>query len=126
VAGGAGRVVALHHVQVAMPAGQDEVAEGFYCGLLGFERVEKPEALRARGGCWFRSGAAECHLGVEDDFRPARKAHPAFLVDDLAAIRERLERAGVEVVPDDQVEGHERFYVRDPFGNRLELIAPVG
>jgi catechol 2,3-dioxygenase-like lactoylglutathione lyase family enzyme len=126
VAGGAGRVVALHHVQVAMPAGQEEIAERFYSGVLGFERVEKPEALRARGGCWFRSGAAECHLGVEADFRPARKAHPAFLVDDLAAIRARLERARVEVVPDDRVEGHERFYVHDPFGNRLELIAPAG
>jgi catechol 2,3-dioxygenase-like lactoylglutathione lyase family enzyme len=109
-----------------MPPGQEEVATGFYSELLGFERVEKPDSLRARGGCWFRSGAAECHLGVDAGFRPARKAHPAFLVDDLAAIRERLERAGIDVVPDDRVEGHDRFYVNDPFGNRLELIAPAG
>jgi catechol 2,3-dioxygenase-like lactoylglutathione lyase family enzyme len=81
----------FHHVQLAMPAGEEDVAERFYSGLLGMERVPKPEHLVARGGCWFRSGGVELHLGVEEDFRPARKAHPAFLVEDLADVRSRLE-----------------------------------
>jgi catechol 2,3-dioxygenase-like lactoylglutathione lyase family enzyme len=117
------RIRAYHHVQLAIPRGREDDARTFYGGLLGFDEVEKPEHLRARGGCWFRSGEAELHLGVEDDFRAARKAHPAFLVEDLGAARARLEAAGVETVDDADLEGHRRFYTNDPFGNRLELIA---
>ena len=115
-------VVGLHHVQLAMPAGQEPAAEAFYAGLLGFEVLPKPAELAARGGRWFRSGQAELHLGVEEGFEPARKAHPALQVEGLAALRGRLETAGVEVVEDVELAGHERCYVFDPFGNRVELI----
>jgi catechol 2,3-dioxygenase-like lactoylglutathione lyase family enzyme len=115
---------AYHHVQLAMPAGEEDTAEGFYSGVLGLQRVPKPQHLAARGGCWFRSpdGGVELHLGVEQDFRPARKAHPAFLVGGLGELRARLEDAGAELQDDTQLEGHERFYASDPFGNRLEFI----
>ena len=116
-------VIGLHHVQLAMPAGGEEVAERFYADLLGLDRVPKPASVAGRGGCWFRSAAAEVHLGVDEDFRPARKAHPALLVEGLAALRTRLEEAGIEIADDVQLQGHDRFYVADPFGNRLELIA---
>ena len=86
------------------------------------ERVAKPAELEARGGCWFRGDGVELHLGVEDDFRPARKAHPALLVDDLEALEAALVDAGAQVKRDTELEGHRRFYVDDPFGNRLELI----
>lgn len=117
-----GEVISLHHLQVAMPPGQEDAARGFYGELLGLEEVPKPEHLAKRGGCWFKGPALELHLGVEAEFRPARKAHPAFRVEGLHALRERLELAGVEIVDDEQLEGHERFYAFDPFGNRLELI----
>jgi catechol 2,3-dioxygenase-like lactoylglutathione lyase family enzyme len=117
-----GMVVSLHHLQVAIPPQQEDGARSFYGGLLGLEEVPKPEHLAKRGGCWFRGQGLELHLGVEADFRPARKAHPAFLVSGLHALRERFERAGVEIVDDTQLDGHERFYAFDPFGNRLELI----
>ncbi len=105
-----------------MPAGRENEAERFYSGLLGLARVPKPEHLAVRGGCWFRGDGVEVHLGVEEDFRPARKAHPAFLVEGLDALRARLERGGAEVVDDAQLDGHRRFYSSDPFGNRIELI----
>lgn len=111
-------------MQLAMPRGREDDARAFYDRLLGLTEVEKPEGLRARGGCWFRSadGAVEVHLGAEDDFRPARKAHPAFLVDDLDGVSARLVESGAEVVDDTQLEGHHRFYAADPFGNRLEFL----
>ena len=112
----------FHHVQVAMPTGEEEAAERFYAGLLGLERVAKPAELESRGGAWFRGPGVEVHVGVEGDFRPARKAHPAFLVDGLDALRKRLEDAGIETVDDTQLRGHRRFYASDPFGNRLEFI----
>jgi catechol 2,3-dioxygenase-like lactoylglutathione lyase family enzyme len=105
-----------------MPAGDEDRARAFYSGLLGLDEVPKPPDLAARGGCWFKGPSVELHLGVEKEFRPARKAHPAFLVSGLAAIRQRLEAGGAELVDDKQLDGHERFYVYDPFGNRLELI----
>jgi catechol 2,3-dioxygenase-like lactoylglutathione lyase family enzyme len=110
-----------------MPAGEEDAAERFYSGTLGMERIPKPEHLAARGGCWFRSQGSglELHLGVEEDFRPARKAHPALLVNGLSELRTRLVDAGVEIQDDTQLEGHERFYAFDPFGNRLEFIATV-
>ena len=113
----------FHHVQLAIPPEGEGEAVAFYRDLLGFEQIPKPAHLRERGGCWFRSGATELHLGVEDPFTPARKAHPALLVDDLEELRTRLLTAGVEPVVDTQLEGHHRFYASDPFGNRLEFIA---
>ncbi len=115
-------VVGLDHTQLAMPAGQEAVAEAFYVGLLGFTRHPKPEPMASRGGCWFSSGSAVVHLGVDPDFRPAKKAHPALLVRNLAGLSRSLMAAGVEVRPNpDQPEGA-GSYVDDPFGNRIELI----
>jgi catechol 2,3-dioxygenase-like lactoylglutathione lyase family enzyme len=119
---GTAAAVSFHHVQVAMPPGEEEQARAFYADLLGLAETPKPEHLAARGGCWFLGDELELHLGVEKDFRPARKAHPAFRVRGLSALREKLEEADIELVDDTQLEGHERFYAYDPFGNRLELI----
>ena len=118
-------VCELHHVQLAMPKGEEEAARDFYGGVLGFREVEKPDHLKARGGCWFRSGSVDLHLGVDPDFRPAKKAHPAFVVSSLARLGERLEGAGHEIVHDTQILGYNRFYSADPFGNRLEFLEPV-
>jgi catechol 2,3-dioxygenase-like lactoylglutathione lyase family enzyme len=121
-------VTGLDHVQLAMPAGGEAEAEAFYAGLLGFARLPKPAPMAARGGCWFSSGTAHVHLGVEADFRPARKAHPALLVRDLAGLVAALAAGGVEVRPNpDRPEGA-GGYVDDPFGNRIELVAagPAG
>ncbi|MGN9840679.1 VOC family protein [Nonomuraea sp. H19] len=109
---------ALHHVQLAAPAGSEPLLREFYAGVLGFCEVAKPPELTKRGGIWFRGEGVEIHLGIEDDFRPARKAHPAFLVDDLDAYAARLPGA----VPDDLFPGYRRIYVFDPVGNRLELL----
>lgn len=118
-------ILALDHVQLAMPAGREEEARRFYSDLLGFTEQAKPANLAARGGCWFTRGPIKLHLGVEQDFRPARKAHPAFVVDDLATLRKTLETAGCHVVEDEPLEGYQRFYVNDPFGNRIELMQPL-
>jgi catechol 2,3-dioxygenase-like lactoylglutathione lyase family enzyme len=115
-------LVALDHVQLAMPPGGEAEAEAFYTGVLGLPRVPKPEVLAARGGCWFERGALRVHLGVEEGFRPARKAHPAIAVRDLASFVERLRADGVEVRPGDGAPGTQQAYVDDPFGNRIELI----
>lgn len=113
---------ALHHVQLALPPGGEAEAEDFYDRILGIPRVAKPAHLEARGGCWFEDEHIKIHLGVENDFRPARKAHPALVVDDLNALRTVLEEAGVDVVVDQALPGFDRFYVSDPFGNRLEFL----
>ena len=118
-------VLSLDHVQLAMPAGREDDARAFYSGLLGLEEQLKPANLAKRGGCWFGRGALKVHLGVEDEFRPAKKAHPAFLVDDLTGLRKTLELAGCHVVEDEPLEGYDRFYVYDPFGNRIELMQPL-
>jgi catechol 2,3-dioxygenase-like lactoylglutathione lyase family enzyme len=117
-------LVALDHVQLAMPPGveADAAAEAFYCGVLGLERIPKPEPLAGRGGCWFRHGQVEVHLGVESEFHPARKAHPAFLVQHLDPLVDRIEASGRSFRWDDDLPGVRRGYVDDPFGNRVELI----
>ncbi|HNJ47025.1 MAG TPA: VOC family protein [Novosphingobium sp.] len=115
-------ILGLDHLQLAMPARGEDAARAFYTGLLGLPEVAKPPLLAARGGCWFESGAVKLHLGVEADFRPAKKAHPALLVDDLSALVAVLEAERVGVTPDDPVEGRNRCFVSDPFGNRIELI----
>jgi catechol 2,3-dioxygenase-like lactoylglutathione lyase family enzyme len=115
----------IDHVQLAMPAGGEDDARAFYDGVLGIPEKPKPPHLAARGGCWFAADGVELHLGVEDGFRPARKAHPALLVDDLTALVRRLGEAGVDVVEDEPLPGYDRVYVADPFGNRLELLEPT-
>jgi catechol 2,3-dioxygenase-like lactoylglutathione lyase family enzyme len=115
-------VVRIDHVQLAMPAGREDEATAFYEGLLGLPRVPKPDPLAARGGCWFEGDGVKVHLGVEADFRPARKAHPALVVDDLAALCDRLRAAGVDVRDGDDPSGRAQVYVDDPFGNRIELV----
>jgi catechol 2,3-dioxygenase-like lactoylglutathione lyase family enzyme len=116
------RVVAIDHVQLAMPAGHEAQARAFYQGILGLGEQPKPPVLAARGGCWFSNGEVALHLGVDDDFRPARKAHPALVVEELDALCGSLEFAGHAVAFDDEVPGVRRCYVDDPFGNRIELI----
>ncbi|MBY0333776.1 MAG: VOC family protein [Acetobacteraceae bacterium] len=116
----------LHHVQLAMPPGGEADARGFYAGLLGIPEVAKPAALAGRGGCWFEAGAVRVHLGVEAGFRAARKAHPAFLVEDLAGLSARLAAAGCPTHTDAPLPGWHRLFVDDPFGNRIELMEPEG
>lgn len=119
------RVHGLDHVQLAMPSGGEVLAREFYSGLLGLTEIPKPPNLAKRGGAWFEGGTLRVHLGVEADFRPAKKAHPAFLVQHLDAISQHLRQAGVTVVTDEPLEGYHRLYVSDPFGNRIELLEPV-
>ena len=118
-------VIALDHIQLAMPKGEERLAEEFYCDLLGFQRVNKPNHLEQRGGCWFTANGVNLHLGVDPQFVPARKAHPGFVVNSLATLKDRLEAAGIEIVWDTQISGFERFYASDPFGNRLEFMERV-
>jgi DNA-binding transcriptional MerR regulator/catechol 2,3-dioxygenase-like lactoylglutathione lyase family enzyme len=114
----------MHHVQLAIPRGGEEECRAFWRGVLGMRELEKPPVLAARGGCWFRGGGLEVHLGVEDPFVPAKKAHPGLLVVGLEEVAAALEQAGHPVTWDDDFPGHDRFYVADPFGNRLEFLEP--
>jgi catechol 2,3-dioxygenase-like lactoylglutathione lyase family enzyme len=118
-------VIGLDHLQLAMPPGREAEARSFYAGVLGLSELVKPPNLAARGGVWFALGPIELHLGVEQEFRPARKAHPAFLVRDLAGLRKRLEQHGFAPYEDEPLAGYERFYAADPFGNRLEFLQPA-
>ncbi len=116
-------IYAIDHVQLAMPAGEEQRARAFFCAVLGMAEVSKPPALAARGGVWFVAGAVQLHLGVEADFRPARKAHPALLVDDLDGMAARVRAAGYPVSTDEPpLEGYRRAHIYDPFGNRIELM----
>jgi catechol 2,3-dioxygenase-like lactoylglutathione lyase family enzyme len=119
------RIRGIDHVQLAMPRGRENEARAFYEGVLGIPEVQKPANLARRGGCWFVRDTLRVHLGVEDDFRPARKAHPAFLVEDLPGLRRLLEAAGFRPTIDELLEGYDRIYVDDPFGNRIELLEPL-
>ena len=116
------RVEHIDHVQLAMPAGEEERAAAFYDGLLGIPCVAKPPELAVRGGCWFERDGLRVHLGVEDDFRPARKAHPALAVSGLEELCVLLEAAGHPVRRTEDVPGTPQWYVDDPFGNRIELL----
>jgi catechol 2,3-dioxygenase-like lactoylglutathione lyase family enzyme len=115
----------IHHVQLGCPPGSEPALREFYAGVLGMAEVQKPPALAARGGCWFRGNDIELHLGVEEDFQPARKAHPGLLVNGVDAWAERLRQAGYPVRFDDDFPGMRRFYSQDPNGNRLEFLEPV-
>jgi catechol 2,3-dioxygenase-like lactoylglutathione lyase family enzyme len=114
-------ITGIDHVQVAAPAGCETDARAFYGKLLGLDEISKPAVLAARGGCWFRAGAQELHVGVEEPFAPARKAHPGLVADDLDALADRLQEGGHKVAFDDAIPGAKRFHVADPFGNRLEV-----
>src|SRR6185312_12918490 len=116
------QVLGIDHVQLAMPAGQEAAARAFYCDVLGLIEEPKPANLVARGGAWFRGGDVRLHLGVDTDFHPARKAHPAILVSGLAELAARCEAAAVPSMRDEPLEGFDRLYVFDPFGNRIELM----
>jgi len=115
-------ILIIDHVQLAMPTGGEAQARAFYGEVLGLSEVPKPATLAARGGAWFGNGTVQLHLGVESDFRPARKAHPALLVDDLDTLEAACRAAGFPPQRDHELPGYERFYVADPFGNRLEFL----
>ena len=115
----------LHHMQLAMPPGEEAAARNFFVGVLGMAEIDKPPVLAARGGAWFRAGGLELHLGVEDDFQPARKAHPGILVTDLDEVVRRLRDADQDVTWDADFPGFRRVYAHDPFRNRLEFLEPV-
>ncbi len=115
----------IDHVQLAMPAGEEAKARAFYQALLGLPEQPKPPELAKRGGCWFESERVKVHCGVETPFSPAKKAHIAFRADDVPGLAQRAKAAGYEVVDDDLLPGHERIYIYDPFGNRLEFLRPV-
>ena len=115
----------IDHVQLAAPKGCEADARNFFGGLLQLKEIEKPPGLRARGGCWFKVGARQLHIGVEEPFRPATKAHPAFAVHDIDAVVAVLQQAGVGCVWDDALGSPRRFYASDPWGNRLEFTEPT-
>jgi catechol 2,3-dioxygenase-like lactoylglutathione lyase family enzyme len=119
------QVQRLDHVQLAMPPGGEDRAREFYQGVLGIPEVPKPADMARRGGCWFERGELKVHLGVEAGFRPARKAHPAFIVADLGALVQRFRAAGSPLTEDRSLAGYYRIFVEDPFGNRIELMEPA-
>lgn len=116
------RVARIDHVQLAMPPGGEVDAIAFYEGILGIAHVPKPAHLAVRGGCWFEAGDLKVHLGVDHDFHPATKAHPAFIVEDVRGIAAVVAAAGFAVKDDEPLNGYDRVYVADPFGNRIELM----
>ena len=112
----------IDHVQLTAPAGCEDAARGFFRDLLGLEELEKPEPLRSRGGVWFQVGVQQLHVGVEADFAPARKAHPAFSVSGYDELQHRLSAADVMITDDNSIPGLRRCYITDPWGNRIELV----
>lgn len=119
-----GPFISIEHVQLAMPVGEEESARRFYSAVLGMTEIPKPEELARRGGCWFESGSVQLHLGVETDFRPTEKAHPALRCRDYDSLVAQLRAAGTDVKDDHSIPGVRRCHISDPFGNRIELIAP--
>ena len=119
-------LAAIDHVQLAAPPGSEDLLRGYYVGVLGMTEIRKPPVLAARGGCWFQAGDVRLHLGIEKDFRPAKKAHPGLRVTGAEAFAARLQSHNAEVVWDDDLPGHRRFYSEDPVGNRLEFLEPLG
>jgi catechol 2,3-dioxygenase-like lactoylglutathione lyase family enzyme len=120
------KILSIDHIQLAMPGGEEDRARAFYIKLLGFSEIPKPPELAKRGGAWFQSENVQLHLGVEADFKPARKAHPAFVVDDLNALIANIEKAGYETdTSQPALDGYKRAHIFDPFGNRIELMEKV-
>jgi catechol 2,3-dioxygenase-like lactoylglutathione lyase family enzyme len=118
-------LIAIEHVQLAMPKGEEDKARAFYTGVLGLPQVSKPEDLAKRGGCWFENGPVKLHLGVEDDFRPAKKAHVALATHDIDGLLARARAAGCEAIGPEPFQQWRQAYVHDLFGNRLELLEPL-
>lgn len=120
-------ITEIHHVQITIPVGAEDAARAFYTGLLELTEIEKPEPLKANGGLWLTAGNLQLHLGCEDnEHRANSKAHVAFIVADLDACRRQLIKAGVNIQENTQIEGFRRFDIRDPFGNRLEIMERAG
>lgn len=115
-------ILSIEHVQIAIPIASEQRARAFYSGILGFEEIAKPPKMAGRNSLWFVAGNVNLHLGIEVDFHPAKRAHPAFIVDGLDAILAACERHGITVKPDTSFQRFRRFHVFDPFGNRLELM----
>ena len=113
---------AINHVQLAAPKGSESIARIFYGEILGFTEVEKPELLRKRGGVWFAFGPYQIHIGIEEPFAPAKKAHPAFQIENLDAFKTHLSNSNVSFVVDTDLPGANRIYIHDPFGNRIEIL----
>ncbi|HTP54013.1 MAG TPA: VOC family protein [Thermoplasmata archaeon] len=120
------RYARLQHVQIAAPPGSELAARAFFVDLLGMTEVPKPPNLAKRGGIWLDLDGSQLHVGIDPAFRPAEKAHPAFEVDDLDALRRRLTDRGVATWEDEVYPGRRRFYARDPWGNRLEFLSRPG
>ncbi len=119
-------ILSIDHVQIAMPVGEEEMARAFYVNVLGFVEISKPTELAKCGGAWFQSNNVQLHLGVEADFKAARKAHPAFIVSDLDSLITRIQIAGYETdTSQPPLDGHKRAHVFDPFGNRIELMEKI-
>ena len=118
-------VLSIDHIQIAAPEGCEPAAREFYGELLGLPEIEKPSPLRERGGCWFQCGSQQLHVGVENPFQPAKKAHPAFAVSNLDALRSLLHSRSIETIDDTTLRGTRRFYASDPWGNRLEFLESV-
>src|ERR1044072_290738 len=126
ISNGTMKILSIDHVQLAMPGGEEDKARAFYINLLGFSEIPKPPELAKRGGAWFQSENVQLHLGVEADFRPARKAHPALLVDDLDSLITRVQRSGYETdTSQPPLDGYKRAHIFDPFGNRIELMEKI-
>ncbi|WP_042440049.1 VOC family protein [Streptacidiphilus albus] len=117
-------IIALDHVQLAAPPGSEDLLRAYYADILGLTEIPKPPVLAARGGCWFQSGTVQIHIGVEDPFIPARKAHPALRIQGIHAYAARIAELGAAVTWDDNLPGHDRFYSHDPVGNRIEFLEP--
>jgi catechol 2,3-dioxygenase-like lactoylglutathione lyase family enzyme len=119
-------ITAVDHIQLAAPPGSEERLRSYYVGVLGMTEIAKPPVLAARGGCWFQAGAAQLHLGIAEDFRPAEKAHPGVRVTGIERYGARLAAHGAQVEWDENLPGYRRFYSYDPVGNRLEFLEPLG
>jgi catechol 2,3-dioxygenase-like lactoylglutathione lyase family enzyme len=115
----------IDHIQMAMPAGRESDAIGFYVDVLGLKEIAKPAELALRGGCWFQTGNMQLHLGIDPDFQPAKKAHAALRTDDLAGLRSQLEVLRFEIFDASDIDSCARFYSHDPFGNRIEFISEL-
>jgi len=113
---------AIDHVQLAAPKGSEEAARKFFRDILGFEEIEKPKELQKRGGAWFAFGNVQIHIGIEEPFIPAKKAHPAFEIENINELKVHLIENGIDIVEDNNLPGANRFYVNDPFGNRMEVL----
>jgi len=114
--------IGIDHVQLAAPPGCEEKAREFYEDILGLTEIDKPDNLKGRGGCWFRYGNQEIHIGVQEDFVPAKKAHPGFLISNLTEFKNRLKSKQITIKEDAPIKGRNRFFIDDPFGNRIEFL----